>query len=66
MKPITISGTDYVPRRWMDEALILIAAYSELYDMLAASPSEPTPIEKAAERELTRKWTALRAKVDRK
>ena len=56
---INIDGVDYVPAEMVDEALSIIGGLSELYDNLAAHPSEPTDEEKRQERALTRRWTKL-------
>lgn len=62
---INIDGVDYVPREHVMEALSIIAGLSELYDNLAANPSEPTKEEQRKERALDRRWTALHNKVQR-
>lgn len=62
-KIINIDGVDYVPAALMDEAFSIISGLSELYDDLAAHPSEPTDKEIRKERTLTRRWTKLMDKV---
>jgi len=63
MKIVNIGGIDYVPHATVAEALDIIAGYSELYDNLAAAPSEPTTKERRAESTLCRRWTKLCNKV---
>jgi hypothetical protein len=60
---INIDGVEYVPQSLLDEALSIIAGYSEMYDNLAANPSEPTDKEKRQTRALDRRWTSLTNKV---
>jgi hypothetical protein len=60
---INIDGVEYVPQSLVAEALSIIAGYSEMYDNLAANPSEPTGEEKRRERALDRRWTSLNNKV---
>jgi hypothetical protein len=43
---INIDGVEYMPQSIVAEALSIIAGYSEMYDNLAANPSEPTDKEK--------------------
>jgi hypothetical protein len=62
-KCINIDGVDYVPREFATEALSIIAGLSELYDNLAAHPSEPIPDEVRTERKLSRRWNVLMNKV---
>jgi hypothetical protein len=62
---INIDGVDYVPRAQVIEALSIIGGLSELYDNLAANPSEPSKEEVRKERALDRRWTALHNKVNR-
>jgi hypothetical protein len=63
LKQVIINNEVFVPRIQLAEALDIIAELSELYDQLAANPSEPTPDEKRAERRITRRWTRLQAKA---
>ena len=63
MRPVKIRGADYVPLAALEEALDIIAGLSELYDNLAASPSEPTGAEVLTEQSLTARWGALCAGV---
>lgn len=60
---ITIDGVEYVQRKHLDEALDLISRYREIYDDLAGSQTDLTPKEKAAERKLTARWSALLKKL---
>jgi hypothetical protein len=60
---INIDGVEYMPQSLVAEALSIIAGYSEMYDNLAANPSEPTDEEKRQTRALDRRWTSLANKV---
>lgn len=62
---VTVNGVEYVRREMVDEALIVVSGLSELYDNLAAHPSEPTAKERKQERSLSKRWFALSDRLDK-
>jgi hypothetical protein len=60
-EPLVINGEAFVRRSLLEEALDIIAGYSELYDALASAPSELSDKEKRREQKLTERWTRVLA-----
>jgi len=60
---IVVDGVEYVRHEVLDEALSIVGGLSELYDNLAANPSQPTDAERARESVLDNRWTVLRDKL---
>lgn len=63
LKQIIINGEAYVPRKHVEEALLIIAEYSELYDCMRDNPSEPSREEKRAQSKLDTRWDRLAKRV---
>jgi len=62
---IIVDGVEYVRREVVDEALSIVGGLSELYDNLAANPSQPTATEREREAALDDRWTTLSDKLAR-
>ena len=62
-EPLVINGEAFVRRSLLEEALGIIAEFSEMYDALASSPSEPSADEKRREQKLSERWTRVLARA---
>lgn len=60
---VTVDGVEYAPKALVEEALGIIGGLSQLYDDLAANPSEQTAAERKQEHRLNKRWDALHDKV---